>query len=254
MKTILGVDPGALLTNQANGLFFDMDYSKLTRTQRYNLRKKGHDVPLLKPGKPSIIGYKSNHTMICAGCGMEFCALKDPATSRNFCSAICYRSSLSGSFNPNYKGGEINKKCKGCGKHFTQKRDKYQSPYCAKECRIETMQKKAEIVKLRKRIKDNVRRSILSYVKRGTKNNRKWQDLLGYTTKQLCDHLESKFDGKMNWNNYGTYWHMDHITPASWFKFTTPDCEAFKKCWAIKNLQPLESKANIRKGNKLCLV
>ena len=59
--TIIGIDPGTLLTNQANGLFFDMDYSKLTRAQRYNLRKKGHDVPLLKPGKPSIIGYKSKH-------------------------------------------------------------------------------------------------------------------------------------------------------------------------------------------------
>ena len=231
-----------------------MDYSNLTKNQRYVLRKKGHDIPLMPRGKPSIIGYKNNHKMTCDKCKVEFFGLKDPSSNRNFCSAFCYRLSLSGSKNPNYKGGVIEKKCKGCKKKFIQKLSKYQSPYCTNECKLEIMKIRSEAVKLRKKIRDNVRRSILSYVKKGTKNNRKWQELLGYTTKQLCDHLESKFDSKMNWGNYGTYWHMDHITPVSWFKFNTPDCEAFKKCWAMKNLQPMESKENIRKGNKLCLV
>ena len=252
--TVIGIDPGKSLTFCGNMTYLLMDFTSLTKSQRYVLRKRGFDVPKLKNGKPSVVGYQNNSSMKCAGCGTEFVSLKDPNSKRNFCSSSCYRSSLSGAFNPNYKGGFVDKKCKGCKREFSQKLAKYQSPYCTKECRIKTIEKRSELVKLRKRMRDNVRRSILSYVKRGTKNNRKWQDLLGYTTKQLCDHLESKFDSKMNWENYGTYWHIDHITPVSWFKFDAPDCEAFRKCWAIKNLQPLESKTNIRKGNKLCLV
>lgn len=230
-----------------------MDYSSLTRGQRHKLRKNGHDIPLLSRGRPSVVGYKSNAQMQCYGCKKEFVGLKDPLSKRTFCSHSCYRISLAGENNPNYKGGFINKKCKGCEKQFNQKRSKYQSPYCCPECRTKTMEARSELARIRKRLRDNVRRSILSYIKRGTKNNRKWQDILGYTTEDLCRHLESKFDSQMTWDNYGTYWHIDHITPVSWFKFDTPDCEAFKKCWAIKNLQPLESKTNIRKGNKLCL-
>lgn len=230
-----------------------MDYLKLTRTQRFNLRKKGHDIPLIRPGKKSIVGYDTKAKMKCSGCKTVFIGVKDPKSKKNYCSSLCYKENIKGSNNPNFKGGFIKKKCKGCCKKFNQKLSKYQSPYCSLECRIKSIEERRITVLIRKRIKDNVRKSILSYITRGTKENKKWQDLLGYSTKQLCDHLQSKFDSNMSWDNYGSYWHIDHIEPVSWFKFTTPNCVAFKKCWALKNLQPLEAKQNIKKGNKLCL-
>jgi hypothetical protein len=38
--------------------------------------------------------------------------------------------------------------------------------------------------------------------------------------------------------------------PISAFTFTSADDPAFRACWALSNLRPLESSANIRKGAK----
>ena len=46
-------------------------------------------------------------------------------------------------------------------------------------------------------------------------------------------------------------WHIDHIIPKSVFNFTKPEHEDFKRCWALKNLQPLWAEENISKFNKL---
>ncbi len=80
---------------------------------------------------------------------------------------------------------------------------------------------------------------------------RSWEKLVGYTTEELVEHLEAKFDENMSWDNYGSYWHVDHILPKSSFEYTTPEEENFKSCWALSNLQPLEAKANIIKGSKI---
>ena len=78
----------------------------------------------------------------------------------------------------------------------------------------------------------------------------KWEIYTGYNIEQLKEHLERKFTPEMNWNNHGSYWHIDHIKPKSWFKYNSPSDEEFKKCWSLENLQPLEAKLNIIKGNR----
>jgi len=85
---------------------------------------------------------------------------------------------------------------------------------------------------------------------KGKKNRRSWQKLVGYTTQDLIKHLENLFDKNMNWNNYGSYWHIDHIKPQSLFNYIYPEDPEFKECWALNNLQPLEAKENIRKSNR----
>ena len=100
-------------------------------------------------------------------------------------------------------------------------------------------------LRLDNNISNAVRRSL-----NGKKNGRKWETLLGYTIKDLIKHLEKQFDDKMNWNNRGKYWHIDHIKPISLFKYETAEELEFKECWALENLQPLEAKENIRKSNK----
>ena len=81
------------------------------------------------------------------------------------------------------------------------------------------------------------------------KARRKWTELVGYTTKELIDHLESKFEPWMNWKNYGK-WHVDHIKPKSLFHYTSPEDQEFKECWSLSNLQPMEAHENMRKSNK----
>lgn len=87
---------------------------------------------------------------------------------------------------------------------------------------------------------------------RGTKSNRSWQDLVGYTLEQLKKHLEKQFKDGMSWDNYGKNgWHIDHKTPISVHNYNNPEDTDFKKCWALKNLQPLWAKENLIKSNKL---
>jgi hypothetical protein len=89
--------------------------------------------------------------------------------------------------------------------------------------------------------------SIASRIWFTLKNNKKrrtWESLVGYALSDLVKHLEGRFDNKMNWRNYGSYWHVDHIKPLSWFK-----SDQFKECWALENLQPLERIKNLSKRN-----
>ncbi len=88
-------------------------------------------------------------------------------------------------------------------------------------------------------------------LKRGTKKRQKWEVLVGYTVEQLKKHLEKQFTKEMSWDNYGSYWWLDHIIPIKAFNFETPSDYDFKRCWALKNLRPLEKIANIKKKDKV---
>lgn len=95
--------------------------------------------------------------------------------------------------------------------------------------------------------------SVISRVlkKSGTsKCNSSFLKYLEYSIKELKYHIESKFDDKMCWENYGIYWHLDHIIPQSKLLYSSMEDDNFKKCWALSNLQPLEKIENIRKSNK----
>jgi hypothetical protein len=37
------------------------------------------------------------------------------------------------------------------------------------------------------------------------KGGRRWESLVGYSTKELKNYLENQFDNKMTWGNYGSY-------------------------------------------------
>lgn len=84
----------------------------------------------------------------------------------------------------------------------------------------------------------------------GKKSGWHWEKLVGYTLEDLIKRLESNFNNKMTWDNYGSYWHIDHKKPKSLFKYKVAEDQAFKDCWCLANLQPLEKIANIKKSNK----
>lgn len=81
------------------------------------------------------------------------------------------------------------------------------------------------------------------------KDGRKWEELVGYTAEELKQHLERHFLPEMNWDNYGSYWHIDHVKPKSWFKYDSISDEQFKKCWSLNNLQPMKACDNMKKKN-----
>jgi hypothetical protein len=101
-------------------------------------------------------------------------------------------------------------------------------------------------------MKRNVGRLIARALKKqGTTKGGKTFSALPYTPSDLVEHLENQFDDKMNWDNYGDYWVVDHIYPQSLLPYSSLEDENFQKCWALENLQPLEKIANIRKSNKI---
>jgi hypothetical protein len=85
----------------------------------------------------------------------------------------------------------------------------------------------------------------------GTKNRHHWEDLVDFTVEQLKEHIERQLLPGMTWENYGPVWHVDHKIPIAAFNFTAPGDLDFKKCWALKNLQPMWAKENWSKGAKL---
>ena len=86
----------------------------------------------------------------------------------------------------------------------------------------------------------------------GTKNRRKWQNLVGYDVLTLKKHLQKTMPKGYTWNDYlAGNLHIDHKIPISVFNFIKPEHIDFKRCWALKNLQLLPAKDNLKKSNKL---
>jgi hypothetical protein len=100
------------------------------------------------------------------------------------------------------------------------------------------------------RLNIRIRNSIGKHL-RGEKCGRHWEDLVGWTINDLQKHITKQLRDGMTWDNYGSYWHIDHKVPVAAHNFKTEKDIDFKKCWSLKNLQPLEAKENLSKNDKL---
>lgn len=67
---------------------------------------------------------------------------------------------------------------------------------------------------------------------------------LSCTFKKIRNHLESKFEAGMSWDNHGA-WHIDHIVPLS----NAMDEKQLNHLLRWQNVRPLWAEANLRKKN-----
>jgi len=112
--------------------------------------------------------------------------------------------------------------------------------------------RKNPIYRINKNMSGGISRSLK--INKLSKNRRHWENIVGYTIKDLKEHLEKLFIVGMNWGNYGENgWHLDHILPVSFFKFNSMEDVEFKYCWSLHNLQPLWEKDNLKKLDKMIL-
>ena len=72
---------------------------------------------------------------------------------------------------------------------------------------------------------------------------------VGCSFEEARRRIESQFTRGMTWENYGSFWTLDHIVPLSSFDLTDARQRMFVN--HISNLRPLNAKENIRKGNKI---
>ena len=93
------------------------------------------------------------------------------------------------------------------------------------------------------RIKENARKRSRKYIKTPGLS---WAGF-GCTSDEYRAHMEKQFTKRMTWDNYGTYWHDDHIRPMSSFDWSDP--EQRRQCEHYTNKQPLEAKKNIAKSD-----
>jgi len=100
------------------------------------------------------------------------------------------------------------------------------------------------------RMANSMRRSIRRYLDAGQKGEMSSFEIIGCSKDNLRRHLESKFRDGMTWENYGKFWHIDHIVPMISAK---SESEVKRLCnWT--NLQPLTAFENISKGSRLIAV
>lgn len=70
---------------------------------------------------------------------------------------------------------------------------------------------------------------------------------MGCTAQEACSHLESLFDENMTWENWGSYWQLDHIFPLA--KANMKDRVEYLAVWNWRNLQPLMVEENRLKSD-----
>jgi len=79
-----------------------------------------------------------------------------------------------------------------------------------------------------------------------------WESLVGYTRKDLLEHLEKQFTKGMSWDRFAAgEIHIDHIVPVISFGCTSPIGPEFQACWALANLRPMWAKENMSKGAQI---
>lgn len=161
--------------------------------------------------------------------------------------------------------------CEHCQKEFAPTFGK--KKYCSESCRVEAARIRVKIHRSKPEIRSQINRiqnqryksdpcSRLRRIVSGSvshalkvKGNQKGGsvlDFLPYSIPQLKAHLEKFFDNTngFSWENHGTVWHIDHVIPQCLFQYSSLDSKAFRDCWALSNLQPLEKIENIRKGGR----
>ena len=178
----------------------------------------------------------------CKWCGDSFKAYRVNQTK--FCSVKCQQDEHN-SRQPRKLNGfkYVVKGCDICNEMFESYlgRGKYCSSKCANKA---------------KKVKENPMRRISARLSIGIRRvvNGKYKysnvwSYLDFTPDDFRKRFEGLFKGGMSWDNMGV-WHIDHIRPVASFNYTTTECEDFKKCWALENLQPLWAADNYSKGNK----
>ena len=70
---------------------------------------------------------------------------------------------------------------------------------------------------------------------------------IGCNIHYFREWLEYNFTEEMNWDNYGSFWSIDHIIPVCKFDLTVEE-EKFK-CWNWSNMMPVTVKYNSSKKN-----
>jgi hypothetical protein len=94
-----------------------------------------------------------------------------------------------------------------------------------------------------------LRKKVYNFLNSG----KEYSELLGCDKETIYSwigfNLQLSDDENMTEENYGSYWHLDHVIPVA--KFNNDDDEHKKYCFHWSNLMPLEKSKNLSKSKKI---
>jgi hypothetical protein len=82
-----------------------------------------------------------------------------------------------------------------------------------------------------------IKKSLASRLRNVLEKNDTTMNYIGCNIQYLREWFEYNFTNEMSWNNYGSYWSIDHIIPVCKFDLTN-EIEKFM-CWNWTNLIPI---------------
>lgn len=92
-----------------------------------------------------------------------------------------------------------------------------------------------------------IKKSLAARLRTVLVKNNTTMNYIGCNIQYLREWFEYNFSNDMNWENYGSYWSIDHIIPVNKFDLTIEDEKL--KCWNWSNLMPVTIKFNSSKKN-----
>ena len=94
-----------------------------------------------------------------------------------------------------------------------------------------------------------IKKSLAARLRTVLVKNDSTMNYIGCNIPYLREWFEYNFTTEMNWENYASYWSIDHIIPVSKFDLTVEDEKL--KCWNWSNMMPVTVKFNSSKRENI---
>jgi hypothetical protein len=95
------------------------------------------------------------------------------------------------------------------------------------------------------KIKKNTHRRLLALIDKDDSTKK----YIGIDFGFVKEWLEFCFTNEMNWENYGSHWHIDHVIPLNTFDLLIKENQLIAFNW--KNLMPYKKEDNLSKHDKI---
>ena len=144
--------------------------------------------------------------------------------------------------------GAIRAMCKKCSSR--QRKEYYQKNKEAinkqtSNYKVQKM-KRDPCFKLEVRLRNRISSALKS---QSLPKNQRTRQYIDCTSQFLQEWIEYQLYDGMTLDNYGKYWHIDHVTPCSSFDLSDPD--QVNKCFNWRNLRPYKAEKNKIKRDKI---
>lgn len=143
-------------------------------------------------------------------------------------------------------------KCEKCNeekalKNFAKLKKFYKKKICLNCYPVFLTEQKTEWCRNESKSNINYRlkKSLAARLRAVLVKNNSTMNYIGCNIQYLREWFEYNFTPEMNWENYGSYWSIDHIIPVCKFDLTIEDEKL--KCWNWSNLMPVTIKYNSSK-------